>query len=200
VQRDRVVRIADDCDGDEPDLADTAARGIAIDPAGARHIDLRPGMGRPACRAARRLLRIVERDGEISGRKSRGETERARRLDHQHGEIAAAAMADPQRLNRLPDSLGFPPPIAQAMHDALRKPGEKLEGADRTARRQELTSPAANVIRRIGLMAFQARREVRYLVGAVGEGKGPCVVLEVEAGGARGRMIEAHHALDPQLF
>jgi hypothetical protein len=43
----------------------------------------------------------------------------ARRLDHQHGEIAAAAMAEPERLHRLLDSLRFPPPVAEAMVYAL---------------------------------------------------------------------------------
>src|ERR1700719_1266220 len=94
VERNRVVRIAHDRNGDKADLADAASRWVEIDPAGARQIDLRPGMGRAASSAARRLLRILERDGEISGSKPRGETERTRRLDHQHGQIAAAAMAE----------------------------------------------------------------------------------------------------------
>src|SRR5438094_10292722 len=56
VERDRVVWIADDRNGDKADLADAAARGVEIDPADARQINLRPGMGRPASWAARRLL------------------------------------------------------------------------------------------------------------------------------------------------
>src|ERR1700730_2118376 len=48
VERDRVVWIAHDCNGDKADLADAAARGVEIGPTGARQIDLRPGMGRPA--------------------------------------------------------------------------------------------------------------------------------------------------------
>ena len=110
VERDRVVRIAHDRNGNKPDVADAAARGVEIDPTGAGQIDLRPGMGRAASSAARRLLPILERDGEIPGNKPRGETERARRLDHQHGEIAAAAMAEPERLHRRLDAL--PPPAA----------------------------------------------------------------------------------------
>jgi hypothetical protein len=43
-----VVRIAHDRNGDKTDLADAAARGVEIDPAGAWQIDLRPGRGRPA--------------------------------------------------------------------------------------------------------------------------------------------------------
>src|SRR2546428_9211875 len=99
-------------------------------------------MGRAVRRAAHRLLRIVERDSEIPGRKPSGETERARRLDQQHGEVAAATAAKPKRLHRLLDSLCFPPPVEQAMIDALCEAGEKLESAHRSARAQESTSPA----------------------------------------------------------
>ena len=48
MERDRVVRIAHNRNGDKADLANAAACGIEIDPAGARQINLRPGMGRPA--------------------------------------------------------------------------------------------------------------------------------------------------------
>jgi hypothetical protein len=75
VERDRVMRIAHDRNGDKADLADAASRWLEIDPAGAWQIDLRPGMGRAASSAARRLLRILEREGEIPGSKPRGETE-----------------------------------------------------------------------------------------------------------------------------
>ena len=74
---------------------------------------------RPASRAARRLLRIVQRDCEIPRRKPRGETKRARRLDHQHGEVAATPMAEPERLHWRLDSLRFPPPVEEAVMDAL---------------------------------------------------------------------------------
>src|SRR3984893_15434205 len=47
VERDRVARIAHDRNGDKANLADAADRGVEIDPATARQIDWRPGMGRP---------------------------------------------------------------------------------------------------------------------------------------------------------
>ena len=75
-------------------------------------------------------------------RKPRGETQRARRLDHQHGEVAATAVAEPQRLHRLLDALGFAPPVAKAVMDALREPGEKLESADRAAWRAGIDEPS----------------------------------------------------------
>ena len=123
VERDRVMRIAHDRNGDKADLADAASRWVEIDPAGAWQIDLCPGMGRAATSAARRLLRILEWDGEIPGSKPRGETERAGRLDHQHGEIAAAAMAEPERLHRRLDALRLAPPVEEAVLDALDSAG-----------------------------------------------------------------------------
>jgi hypothetical protein len=83
------MRIAHDRNGDKADLADAASRWVEIDPADARQVDLRPGMGRAVSSAAWRLLRILERYGEIPGRKPRGETERARR----DGALRAAAGA-----------------------------------------------------------------------------------------------------------
>jgi hypothetical protein len=183
VERDRVVRIGHDCNGDKASFADATTRGVEIDPAGARQIDLRPGMGRPASGAARGLGRIVERDREIAGRKSRGETERTRPLDHQHGKIAAAAVSKPERLYRLLDSLGFPPSVEEAMVDASGEPGEKLESADRPTRGQELMSPAANLVFPIGLTAFDAVSEVGHLVSAVVDRESSCGVREVKVGG-----------------
>ena len=49
-------------------------------------------------------------------------------------------------------------------------------------------------------MAFDAMGEVQHLVGAIVDGKGPCVVHEIEVGCVHGRMFEAHDALEAQLF
>src|SRR3954469_8312623 len=38
------LRITHDCDADQPEITDRAARRVEIDPAGARQIDLQPGM------------------------------------------------------------------------------------------------------------------------------------------------------------
>ena len=109
-------------------------------------------------------------------------------------------MTDPKRLRRLVDSLRFPPSVAETLVDAPCEPGEKLESADRPARGQELTNPAANHVPWVGLMAFDAAGEVRHLVSTIVEGKRPCVFIEIEVGGIGGRMLEAYNALEPQLF
>jgi hypothetical protein len=72
-------------------------------------------------------------------------------------------MAEPERLHRRLDALRFPPSVEEAALDALGEPDEKLDRADRPIRGQEFTSPAANLVPRIGLMAFDAVGEVRYL-------------------------------------
>lgn len=38
-------------------------------------------------------------------------------------------MTEPERLHRLLDSLRFPPPVAEAVIDAPRHPGEKFKRA-----------------------------------------------------------------------
>ena len=130
----RMTRIAHDGDRDKTDRAGASTCGIEIDPTGAWQIDLRPGMGRSTRWAARRLLRIAEWNSEISRHKPCGETKRTCRLDHQHGEIAAAAMAEPERLLRQLDSLRLPSPVEETLIDALRKPSEKFENSDRPIR------------------------------------------------------------------
>jgi hypothetical protein len=61
-------------------------------------------------------------------------------------------------------------------------------------------SPAANLVPRIGLMAFDAVGEVRHLVGAIVDRKGPCGVFDLKVGRVQGRMLKAHGALEAQLF
>ena len=61
-------------------------------------------------------------------------------------------------------------------------------------------SPAANLVPRIGVMAFDAVGEVRHLVSAIVNRKGRCGVLDLKIGGVQGRMLEAHGTLEAQLF
>ena len=74
VKRDRVARIGHGRNGDQADVADAAAGWIEINPASAGQVDLRPRVSRPARRAARRFLRVVEGDCEIPRGEPCGET------------------------------------------------------------------------------------------------------------------------------
>jgi len=60
-------------------------------------------------------------------------------------------------------------------------------------------SPAANLVPRIGVMAFDAVGEVRHLVSAIVNRKGRCGVLDLKIGGVQGQ-LEAHGTLEAQLF
>src|ERR1700712_85610 len=60
VQRDRLARIAGDCDTDEIAAADDAVGRIELDPAGARQIGLHPGMGGAAADIAMRAVAVNE--------------------------------------------------------------------------------------------------------------------------------------------
>ena len=159
--------IAHDCDRDKTKRADASTCGIEIDPTGAWQIDLRPGMGRPASRATRRLLWLVRWNSEIPGYEPCGETKRPRRLDHQHGEITAAAVAEPERLHWQLDSLRLPSTVVEALIDALRETDEKLKNTGRPIWGQELMSPAPYLVTRIELIAFDVVGEVGYFIGAV---------------------------------
>ena len=76
---------------------------------------------------------------------------------------------------------------------------EKLESANRPDWGQELPSPAANVVHRIELMAFDILSEIPQLADAIADGEGPSGVFEIESG-LTGRMLEAHGTLEAQLL
>src|SRR4030088_1544970 len=63
VQRDGLTRIARHRHPNEVAGADDAVGGIELDPAGARQIDLYPGVGRAAANIA---MGAIARDGQIS--------------------------------------------------------------------------------------------------------------------------------------
>jgi hypothetical protein len=66
-------------------------------------------------RLAGRLLVGPQCRSEGARREACGESQRPRRLDHQQSEVATTAMAQPQRLERLLDSLCLSPPIEKAL-------------------------------------------------------------------------------------
>ena len=98
VQRDRLARIARHRDTNEIAGADDAVGRIELDPAGARQIDLHPGMRRAAADIA---MRAVAGDEEISGHEARGDAEPAQRLDHEQRIVTAGAGTGLQRVERM---------------------------------------------------------------------------------------------------
>src|ERR1700684_4054872 len=199
VQRRRMTWIAHDCDRDKSHCADASTCGIEIDPTGVWQIDLRPGMGRPTSWAARRLLRIGLWNSEISGYEPCGETKRPRRLAHQHGEITAAAMAEPKRLYWQLDSLRLSSTVEEALIDALRETDEKFENTGRPIWGQELRRPEAYLVTGMGVGVFDVMSELRYFIGAIVDRKRPLGIFEIEVWGVQWRMLKACRALEAQL-
>ena len=148
---------------------------------------------------AGRFLVVRQRHGEVARDEACGETERTRRLDHQQGEVAATAVAEAQRLERLLDALGFPPPVEKALVDALAEADKQFQRADRAAGVQELPGPASDLVIRIGMMALDAVGEVRHLLGAVADGKTSGSLRESESGRVGRRMFEADDALEAEF-
>src|ERR1700676_625444 len=70
VQRDRLARIARHRHAHEVAGADDAVGGIELDPAGARQIDLDPGMGRAA---ADKTVRAIAGNEDVSRHETRGD-------------------------------------------------------------------------------------------------------------------------------
>ena len=64
-------------------------------------------------------------------------------------------------------SFRFPPSVEEALIDAVREPGEKLDSAGQPTRGQELIGPASHLVSWVGLTAFNTVSEVPRLVGAV---------------------------------
>src|SRR6202790_1777373 len=114
-QRDRLARIARARHAYEVAGADDAVGGIELDPAGARQIDLDPGVGRTA---ADMTMGAVGRDGDVSRYEARGDAEPPQRLDHEQRVVAAGTGFGLQRIERVLGALLMPLPIGEN----LRKP------------------------------------------------------------------------------
>src|SRR6516164_4017721 len=96
MQRDRLAWLSGDRDSDQVAGACDAVGRIELDPAGARQIDLHPGMRRAAAD-----MTLVVAGEEIAGDEARGDAEPPQRLDHQKRIIAAGARARLQRVERM---------------------------------------------------------------------------------------------------
>jgi len=86
-------------------------------------------------------------------------------------------MRAPTRSSTPEDLFRFPPSAEEALIDAVRVPGEKLDSAGQPTRGQELIGPASHLVSRVGLTAFNTVSEVPRLVGAVLGRKDPWDVL-----------------------
>src|SRR6267143_4338993 len=115
MQRDRLARIARHRHANEVAGAADAVGGIELDPAGARQVDLNPGVGRAAADIA---MRAIAGSGDVSRHEARGDAEPPQRLDHEQRVVAAGAGSGLQRIERMLGALLVPLAVAEGLADA----------------------------------------------------------------------------------
>ena len=146
-------------------VADDAVGRIKIDPARARKIDLQPGV----LIAADHLGRSRVRHKDVTTNKPGGEAERADRVDHQPGEVAARTAAASHR-------------HAGALHApfAAMRVGELLLYAKRMVRRSPIVSrrpvrgsiPMAQLDFLARLASLERANQIRLVVDWIAEREG----------------------------
>src|SRR6266481_2414020 len=134
MQRDRLARIAGDCDANEVAGTDDAVGRIELDPTVARQIDLHPGMGRAAADMA---IAIVGHE-QIAGDEARGDAETPQCLDHEQRIVAAGAGSGLQRIERMLCALLVALAVNEGIADAMGHAAENFERRGRRVRIEEL--------------------------------------------------------------
>ena len=162
VQRDGLARIARHRDADEVAGADDAVGGIELDPAGARQIDLHPGVGRAAADIA---MGAVARDEDVSRHETRGDAEPPQRLDHEQRVVAAGAGFGLQRVERMLGAVLMPLAVGEGLADAVGHAAENIEGRGRPFRVEEIPRPRRQFAAGIAVLRRDELNEVgKFLV------------------------------------
>src|SRR5579863_2273692 len=116
LQRDYLARVRRDRHPDEIFISNDACRWIEIDPARTGHVDLDPGMGV----AADSTIVVVIRQMQIAGHEPGGNSARAKRRYHEHGEVATTAAPELERPGWSLDSLLVPRNVLEVPPDGPR--------------------------------------------------------------------------------
>ena len=170
-------------------LAGQQARSrIEADPAGARQIDLAPGVqvGEVVVGAGG----AIERDevglelDQIAGDEARGEAEIPQRLHQQPARIAARALLVRQRFLGRPDAGLEPHDVADRLLHPRVQRDEKVDGDLRRA-----VDPAHEIgEQRPGRLRLHVDRQIVAQIFGVGEGRGHCRFLDEEVE----RVVDRH--------
>ena len=162
MQRDRLARIARHRDADEIAGADDAVGGIELDPAGARQIDLHPGMGRAAADIA---MGAVAGDEQIARDEARGDAEPPQRLDHEQRVVAAGAGPGLQRVERMLGAVLVPLAVGEGLADAVGHAAENVEGRGRAFGVEKIPRPCRQLAIGIAILRRDELNEVgKFLV------------------------------------
>src|ERR1700722_14449782 len=142
LQRNRLARVMRDRDADEVFIAHDASRWIEVDPAWTGNIDLNPGMG---FAAGGTIVVVIIGQMEISGHEPRGNSARAKRRYHKHGEVTATAASEIKRADRILDTLLVPRYVLEGPHDGPCHVAEQLVSVGRAIFAEEHSAPAINL-------------------------------------------------------
>ena len=136
-------------------------------------------------RAVRLGRRYVGHGGEIAGGEAGGEAQRARGIDHQKREVAAAAVPEFERLERRLHPLGLATTVEEAVVDAFGQTLEEFEGRDLAVRGQEPARPLGDRVVGPAIGTMDAMGKVGPLLGVV-DGKEGRGIVEIGMSGAGG--------------
>src|SRR5206468_7880779 len=113
---------------DQVAAADDTVGRIEFDPAGARKIDLNPGMRRAAAEIA---VDAIAGQEQVARDEACGDAEPPQRLDHQKRVVATGAGAGLQGVERMLRALLMPLAIGERVADAMGYTAQDLEGRRR---------------------------------------------------------------------
>ena len=136
---------------------------------------------------------------QIAADKTGGEAERAHRLDHQHREIAAAAAAQLQRLDRVLDAAFLARDISQVAADRMGHRRQQLGRVAAPVMTQKLPGPAVDLVLGIEVLPLDQPQQIGHVLGAIAERVARRVLLDLKIERVGRRVIETDDALKAQL-
>ena len=164
---DGLADVARDGDADQVGAVDGAVGRIIGDPAGARHVNVGPGVrGSGADRGPGATV-----DGgivEIARHHPGSETQAAGRLDQQDGEIATRSQAAIERLDRGLRAFGLPALIGDPGRDAAVEVGQQRRRVGRIAA-HEAARPRSQPVVRIRILTLEQPAEIDAIVRRIDE-------------------------------
>jgi hypothetical protein len=189
LQRDRLARVMRDRDADEVLISHDASRRVEVNPARTGNVDLHPGAG---VAAGDIVVVIIVGQMHISRDEPRGNSARAKRRYHKHGEVTTTATPEIERPNRSLDSLLVPRYVLEGPPDGPRHVAEQLMSVGRAISAEERGAPAINRGMRGQRLdeAFEAVPIFRRVGKRIGAGK----ILYIDCAKVGRGMVETNTA------
>ena len=141
LQGDRLARVMRHRDADEVLISHDASRRVEVDPARTRNVDLHPGVG---VAAGDIVVVIIAGQMHVSRDEPRGNSARAKRGYHQHGEVTTTAAPEIECPGRSLGALLVPRYVFDGPPDGPRHVDEQLVGVGRSIFAEEHGAPAIN--------------------------------------------------------